>query len=51
MDWINIQLDYVNPLYLFDFFNEDDLKEVFNWIDTPLKNYSPEIQKIWILRM
>ena len=34
MNWLNIEVDHVNPICLFDLSNFDELKEVFCWKNT-----------------
>ena len=34
MKWSNIEIDYVQPFFLFAVCNTDEIKEAFMWINT-----------------
>ena len=38
--WINIAIDHVKPIYLFDVSRVEELREAFDW-----KNNQPSLQK------
>ena len=43
MNWSNIEIYHVQPIYMFDVTKDDDLKEGFNWKSTqPL--LKPDLQ-------
>ena len=34
MNWTNIEIDHVKPIYMFDVTKDDDLREGANWKNT-----------------
>ena len=34
MNWTNIQIDYNKPICMFDVYDDEELKETFNWRNT-----------------
>ena len=34
MNWVNIEIEYLKPISLFDMIADKELKEAFNWIVT-----------------
>ena len=41
MNWLNINIDHVKPICIFDVSNDEELKEVFNW-----KNTQPLLKEV-----
>ena len=47
MNWLNIEMDHVKPICLFDVSQDEELKEAFNWRNTqPLLKQDHQLKGI-----